>query len=312
MANKPSKGQYIEILLRSPKTVFSTKDIALLWGEKVNSNVRVRLSSYVKNRKLIRVYHGIYAKDKNYDRFELANRIYTPSYISFETVLTRAGVNFQYYGNIFVASYVTREIEADGQKISFIRIKDYVLSNTIGIEHVNDVAIAIKERAFLDRIYISKDYHFDNLDPLDWDKVFEILPIYRNKRMNKKVEECYRNYEDGQLIEQYFFDKIKEDMFANKLMAMCERIGKTSRDVYDVYFFAKNNWPINKKLVEDRAKMPFKDVLVKCVELLEKMDNRHILDGLGEMLVESKKDWARAKLRTETIFLLKAWLESEK
>ncbi|MFA5789223.1 MAG: hypothetical protein WC924_05175, partial [Candidatus Gracilibacteria bacterium] len=151
-------------------------------------------SNYVKNGKLIRVRRGIYAKDKNYDRFELATRIYTPAYISFETVLTRAGINFQYYGNIFVASYVTREIEVDGQKISFLRMKDYVLSSTIGVEHVNDVYIATKERAFLDRIYISKDYHFDHLDVLDWGKVFEILPIYRNKRMNKKVKEYFTYY----------------------------------------------------------------------------------------------------------------------
>lgn len=199
MDNKPTKGQYIEILLRSPKTVFSTKDIALLWGEQGEANVRVRLSNYVKRGKLIRVRRGIYAKDKNYNRFELATRIYTPSYISFETVLTRTGINFQYYGNIFVASYVTRDIEVDGQKISFIRIKDYVLSNTIGIEHTNDISMATKERAFLDRIYISKDYHFDHLDVLDWDKVFEILPIYRNKRMDKKVKEYFKHYEDNRL-----------------------------------------------------------------------------------------------------------------
>lgn len=197
MGNKPTKGQYMEILLRSSKTVFSTKDIALLWGEKGETNVRVRLSSYVKNGKLIRVHRGIYAKDKNYDRFELAARIYTPSYISFETVLTRAGINFQYYGNIFVASYVTREIKVDGQKISFVRMKDYVLSNTVSIEHTNDVAIATKERAFLDRIYISKDYHFDYLGVLDWNKVFEILPIYRNQRMNKKVEEYFAYYKEN-------------------------------------------------------------------------------------------------------------------
>lgn len=197
MNNKPTKGQYIEILLRSPKTIFSTKDIALLWSEKVGANVRVRLSSYVKNGKLIRVHRGIYAKDKNYDRFELATRIYTPSYISFETILTRAGINFQYYGTIFVASYVTREIEADGQKISFIRMKNYALSNMTGIEHANDVAMATKERAFLDRIYISKDYHFDHMDVLDWDKVFEILPIYRNKRMSKKVAAYFKDYKNN-------------------------------------------------------------------------------------------------------------------
>ncbi|MEK7203428.1 MAG: hypothetical protein AAB653_03865, partial [Patescibacteria group bacterium] len=132
----------------------------------------------------------------NYDEYELANRIYTPSYISFETILTHSGINFQYYGNIFVATYVTREIEADGHRISFVKIKDFVLTNTAGIEHINDVAMATKERAFLDRIYVSKDYHFDYLGVLDWDKVFEILPIYRSKRMNKKVEEYFKHYEE--------------------------------------------------------------------------------------------------------------------
>lgn len=199
MYNKPRKGEYIEVLLRSSKTIFSTKDVALLWGEETGAFVRVRLSQYVKKGKLIRVHRGIYAKDTNYDRFELATRIYTPSYVSFETVLTRTGVNFQYYSNIFVASYVTREIEADGQNISFVKIKDYVLSNTIGIEHTNDVATATKERAFLDRIYVSKDYHFDHLDVLDWDKVFDILPIYRNKRMNKKVNEYFKHYKENNL-----------------------------------------------------------------------------------------------------------------
>lgn len=198
MDKKPSKGQYLEVLLRFSKTVFSTKDVALLWGEREERKVSGRLNKYVGVGKLIRIRRGIYAKDENYDRFELANRIYTPSYISFETVLTRAGINFQYYGNIFAASYVTREIEADGQKISFLKVKDYVLTNTNGIEHKEGYSIATKERAFLDRIYISKDYHFDNLDALDWDKVFEILPVYRNKRMDEKVKKYFEYYKSAQ------------------------------------------------------------------------------------------------------------------
>jgi predicted transcriptional regulator of viral defense system len=194
MDKKIKKGEYLDTLLRSKKTVFSTKDVALLWGEENEGAARVRLSYYVKVGKLIRIHRGLYAKDKNYDKFELATRIYTPSYISFETVLTRAGINFQYYGNIFVASYVNREIDIDGQKITFVRMKNYVLSNTVGIEHKDGYAIATKERAFLDRIYVSKDYHFDHLDPLDWDKVFEILPVYNNKRMIKKVNKYFEHY----------------------------------------------------------------------------------------------------------------------
>lgn len=199
MDKKPTKGEYLEILLRSPKAIFSTKDVILLWGEQTESAVRVRLNYYAKTGKLIRVHRGFYAKDKNYDRFELATRIYTPSYISFETVLTREGVNFQYYGNIFVASYVNREINVGEQKITFVRMKDYVLSNTVGIEHKDGYAIATRERAFLDRVYVSKDYHFDNLANLNWNKVFEILPIYHNKRLEKKVQEYFKSYQDNQV-----------------------------------------------------------------------------------------------------------------
>jgi len=189
MDNKPTKGEYLDILLRSPKTIFSSKDVSLLWGEESDEVIKKRLNKYVTARKLIRVRRGIYAKDKNYDRFELATRINTPSYISFETVLTREGINFQYYGNIFVASYINREIDIEGQKITFVRTKDYVLSNTTGIEHKDGYAIATRERAFLDRVYVSKDYHFDNLRSLDWNKIMKILPIYNNKRLEKKVKE---------------------------------------------------------------------------------------------------------------------------
>lgn len=200
MNEKPKKGEYLDILLRSPKTVFSTKDVVLLWLESRENKVSGRLNKYVKSDKLVRIRRGIYAKDKNYNRFEMATRIYTPSYISFETVLTRAGINFQFYKSIFVASYVTREIKVEDQTIYFIRIKDYVLSDTTGIEnHPDGYSIATKERAVLDRIYVTKDYHFDNLSGLDWNKIFEILPIYKNKSMDKSVKKYFNHYNDNGL-----------------------------------------------------------------------------------------------------------------
>jgi len=104
---------------------------------------------------------------------------------------------------------------------------------------------------------------------------------------------------------------VEPDMFANKLLAMYERIGKTSRDIFDVYFFSRHGWEINKGIVEQRAGMSFEELLNKCIELLEKMDNKHILDGLGELLDEKQKDWARAKLKSETLFLLRLELHNE-
>ena len=105
---------------------------------------------------------------------------------------------------------------------------------------------------------------------------------------------------------------VPEDMFAHKLMAMVERIGKTSRDIYDVWFFLQHRFPINKQIVEQRSKMTFDELLQKCIGQLEKMSNRHILDGVGELITAGQKDWAKLKLREETISLLKLRLENEK
>jgi predicted transcriptional regulator of viral defense system len=186
------KGRYLETILRSPKTVFTLKDVALLWGEPSTGSTRVRLSKYVKNGKLYRVRRGIYAKDENYSKLELATRIFVPSYVSFETVLAREGLIFQFYTQVKAASYLTRDIEVDGQTYSFKKIKTPILTNSQGVENRDETSLATKERAFLDTLYIHVDYHFDNLNSLDWNSVFKILPIYHNQRMADRVHKLYK------------------------------------------------------------------------------------------------------------------------
>lgn len=188
------KKKPLSSILRSNKTVFTFKDISLIWSD-TNKKTRIAgVNYYIKTGQLYGIRRGIYSKNKNYNRLELATRILTPSYVSFETVLTQTGINFQFYEKITIASYQTREIIIDNQTYSFKKIKDLVLTNPLGVEHKNESSIASPERAFLDTIYIHKDYHFDNLASLNWDKVWKILPIYKNKRMAKKVKEFFENY----------------------------------------------------------------------------------------------------------------------
>jgi hypothetical protein len=152
--------------------------------------VNIRLNKYAQAGKLIRIRRSLYAKDKKYEKYELATKIYTPSYISFETVLAKAGVVFQFYSQIFVASYLTREIIVDDQTYLYKRIRYPILTNHTGVESKRNYYIASPERAFLDVVYLSKNYYFDNLSPLNWENVFRILPIYKNKSLEKRV----RNY----------------------------------------------------------------------------------------------------------------------
>jgi hypothetical protein len=66
----------------------------------------------------------------------------------------------------------------------------------VGVEQVSETSIATKERAFLDTLYINSDYQFDNLRSVNWEKVFEILPIYFNKRLEKEVNGLYKTVND--------------------------------------------------------------------------------------------------------------------
>lgn len=186
---------FLNGLLRSSKSVFSFKDLILLWNGIDRLTAGARVNYYIRKGHLYPVRRGFYAKDKNYDRFELATKIFTPSYISFETVLGKAGITFQFYGKIFIASYQSREITCDGQVYHFRKIKDAILTNGAGMENRENYSIASAERAFLDVLYLFKDYHFDNVSPLDWDRVWKIFPIYGgHKRMEKKINEFQHNY----------------------------------------------------------------------------------------------------------------------
>jgi len=104
----------------------------------------------------------------------------------------------------------------------------------------------------------------------------------------------------------------KEDMFAHKLVAVLERAKTANRDIYDLWHFLKNHWPVNKEIVEKRTKTNFRDHLKKCIAFVESLSDRTILSGMGELLDEKQKAWARTHLRKDAIFLLKVWLEQEK
>lgn len=180
-------------ILRSKSTVLTFKEILIASGEKNPNLLKRRLHYYVKKGELYSIRRGLYAKDTNYDRFELATKIYTPSYISFETILSEAGIIFQHYGTIFVATYQTKEIECDNQVFSFRKIKDIILTNSAGIENRGNYFAACKERAFLDVVYLNKEYHFDNLSPLDVNKIQSLLPLYNNKQMIRRVHRFFKN-----------------------------------------------------------------------------------------------------------------------
>jgi len=145
------------------------------------------------------------------------------------------------------------------------------------------------------------------------------LLSYDNKlkgAQNAKIEISRRNENYRYEVEHYMGISMKvmsrEDMFANKLMAMHERMARATRDIYDVWFFFRHDWPINKQLVASKSGISYPEFLSRCIAKLENFDNTFILAGLGELLTEKQKAWARVNLKKDALFQLRLALEMEK
>ncbi len=187
----------LRLIQSSDQTVFSMPELLLLWGGADRTKLKDRMSYYAQKGYVYRLRRGLYAKTKNYNPYEVATKIMTPSYISFETVLLDAGVTFQWYSRIFVASYQSRIIHCDDHIYHYRTLKGEILTNNKGINLEHHYSIATPERAFLDIIYLHKGYWFDNLSALNWEKVNELVPLYQNQRVAHDVDAYYIAYKKG-------------------------------------------------------------------------------------------------------------------
>jgi len=181
-------------LYQTTKTILTNKDLSLIWEETNPDNLKAKTAYYVKQGTLIRLTRGVFAKDKNYNVKELAASIYTPSYISFETALREAGVIFQYYDTIFVAGPYPINKKIDKNSFTYRKMKDSVLYSSIGVKSENNYSIATPERAFLDTIYLFPKYHFDDLKAIDWERCQELVKIYDNKELIKRLNKYQKQY----------------------------------------------------------------------------------------------------------------------
>lgn len=174
-------------LYASPKTILTIKDVALIWNETNTANLLSKIKYYAKQGSLIRLTRGVFAKNNEYDVKELATSIYTPSYVSFETVLREAGIIFQHHEAIFIAGPYPITKKIGGHLITFRKLKNSILYNGLGVRQEKNYSIATPERAFLDTIYLSPKFYFDNLHSINWEKCFELAKIYDNKQLIKRL-----------------------------------------------------------------------------------------------------------------------------
>ncbi len=182
-------------IYQRPETVFTVDEISQFFPSVTYKQLKDRLYYFTKAGKLKRPKQGIYAK-MQYNSMEFANKLYKPSYVSLETVLLKEGVVFQYYETIFLVSYLTRSVQIDDVNIQYRRLRGDILTNSAGVESKEGYFIATLERAFLDAVYIYKNYYFDNLGVINWEKVNELKKIYGSRIFERRIEKYYEWYKE--------------------------------------------------------------------------------------------------------------------
>lgn len=81
-------------------------------------------------------------------------------------------------------------------------------------------------------------------------------------------------------------------------------------NIFDLWFFLKNGWQINEKLVRDKTDMTLSGALTNAQNQVKTVKKTELLAGLGDLLDNKQKAWVKEKLKDELIFQLRLYLET--
>ena len=93
-------------------------------------------------------------------------------------------------------------------------------------------------------------------------------------------------------------------MVASKLWALVNRKKMANRDVFDIYYFLKNNWEMDEKLLKKLSGFKVKEVIEMAIARIGKIKKNEILFGLGDLLDNSTKEKVKKDLIRDVLLEL--------
>ncbi len=160
----------------------------------VNNNAFNRRLKYnLKKGKIFKLRKWLYSKIPSaqlsaQDYLEAGSLIYSPTYLSFESVLQSAGIVFQYHAWLKFAWPYTHQISIWAQNIEYIRLPKALLIHPLGIIQKDSITQATPERAMCDILYHNKNYPFDRIpNTINKKLLKELATIYSKVRWQKDI-----------------------------------------------------------------------------------------------------------------------------
>lgn len=138
---------------------------------------------------------------------------------------------------------------------------------------------------------------------------------YEKGQRKVQVDVSRRQFPDKYKIEQFYGLSLKtldeSSLFAHKLCAILDRKHLQNRDLYDSHFMFEKRFKINEEIIQARTGKSLLEYLQTLEQYIQnKVDKRRVMQGLGELLDEDKKQWVKDKLIDELAAQIRLKIES--
>lgn len=167
---RPTNIELITKLSSFNKPYFTVADLEKILGLDKKS-LLVTLTRLVKSGVLIRPRKNVYLVfSESRPIEEVANQIYFPSYLSFESALSRHGILSQIpYTLTFATTRPSKKMMLGNVEVEFSHIKPSLF---FGYTRAGSINIADPEKALLDQLYlVSKGTRSISIEELDFSRI---------------------------------------------------------------------------------------------------------------------------------------------
>lgn len=187
-----------QALIKKQSKIFTPLDLQRVFGVSYET-ARKFILRYVKEGFFIKLKKGLYSLETYLpSEFEIANRVYSPSYVSLEYAMMYYGIIPETVYNITsVATKSTREFAINNISYAYSKIKKNAFSGYLrkSIEG-NIVLIAEPEKSFVDYLYfvdLGQKVVYDRIDvsKLSKNKLIEYAKLFKRKSLVKLVNKIY-------------------------------------------------------------------------------------------------------------------------
>lgn len=205
---------FLKTLQKQIKTaLFSDEDLKLLFRNKPLTAIHNSLSYHLKRKHIIKFKRGLYSlasiDDKfHFSKFTLANALYGPSFISFESALSFYGLIPEAVHEVTSACFMPKKKNFETPMGAFSFCYSPVRPFFLGVEKNSEQGFLIANplRALFDLVYLRKRFYKDVSDleldfRLDLDDFKNILRQYEASDI-LQLGEAYKKKNTKKLAEQ--------------------------------------------------------------------------------------------------------------